>query len=147
MKTHLLLFALPVLAAGRSYDDSQLGLVSEGDPLLTLAAQHQEALTDEDVAMPGAIDGLNELDAEPWSDSYWPKNEGGISYRWQRREAFGRLLAPDELASMDPEDISKLSPAEKYDLFVGSTDWGLIGGGTTTRRSLHAYFGKLHELL
>jgi hypothetical protein len=144
MSRHLSLLPVAALVLGGCYDASDLGLVS-ADELLELAALHQSALSDEDVAMPGAIDWINDpasiepdfvfgldglptkatLIREPWSDSYWPENQGGISYRWQRREAFGRLLAPDEIAQMDPVDISKLSPAEKYDLFVGATDWPL----------------------
>ncbi len=143
MMRHLTLPLAALLLAG-CYDATDLGLVSS-DQLLELAAQHRSALSDEDVAMPGLIDGINDpaniepdfvfaLDAlptkatlarEPWSDSYWPENQGGISYRWQRREAFGRLLAPDEIAQMDPVDIGELSPAEKYDLYVGASDWPL----------------------
>jgi len=144
MRTHATLIVCAALASGCTYDSSDLGLVSGRDALLDLAAQ-QQRLTDEDVAMPGVIDPTNDprsvdpdftmrlaalpwsgrLEREPWSDTYWPENQGGISYRWQRREAFGRLLAPDELVQMDPVDISKLSPSEKYDLFAGSHEWGL----------------------
>ncbi len=143
MRTYTAFLITLALTTGCSYDAEELGLVSS-DNLLELAAQ-QQALSDEDVAIPGVIDFTNDprnidpdftmrLDAlpwsgslarEPWSDTYWPENKGGISYRWQRNEAWGRLLAPDELAQMDPEDISKLSPAEKYDLFAGSAEWGL----------------------
>lgn len=145
MRTQATLLLCSALAAGCTYDASELGLVPNSDQLLELAAQSQHALTDEDVAMPGVIDEINNprnidpdftmnlaalptkasLATEPWSDSYWPEDHGGISYRWQRRESFGRLLAQDEIGQMDPVDISKLSPAEKYDLFAGSHEWGL----------------------
>ena len=142
---HLALVPLTALFLSGCYSASDLGLLASSDELLDLAAQDQFGLSDEDVAMPGAIDGFNDprtidpefvfaLDAlprkatlarEPWSDSYWPENQGGISYRWQRQEAFGRLLEPADIAQMDAADIAMLSPAEKYDLYVGATDWPL----------------------
>ena len=61
------------------------------------------------VHIPSAIDGYNEpelilgegyernfralptqgsLDVEPWSDTYWPENKGGIAHRWRTDESF-----------------------------------------------------------
>lgn len=137
---------LIVLLSPGCYDSSDVGILGyDHDAMKEAAATQSLFLTEEDVKMPGSIDGTNDvsnvddhfekrfdalplarsMSSEPWSDTYWPENKGGISYRWQRHEAFGRTLAPDELAQMDPEDISKLSPAEKYDLYLGATDWPL----------------------
>jgi len=66
------------------------------------------------------------LDSVPWTGSYWPENEGGISHRWQTGEQHEyRLFAPDEIAAASQETIRTLSPAEKYDLYVGAQDWPL----------------------
>lgn len=70
-----------------------------------------------------------QLPTLPWSDDYWPSYRGGISYRWhqslvlsdQERYAYP-LKAFEELT---PEEISVLSPAEKYDLFWGRSDYPL----------------------
>ncbi len=96
--------------------------------------------------IPGAIDGYNhpsllsedflytfdelplrgELDREPWSGSYWPKREGGISHRWRIDEALDyELFSKEELLNADTELISNLSPSEKYDLYVGNYKWPL----------------------
>lgn len=62
----------------------------------------------------------------PWTGSYWPENKGGIAYRWQTGEKHDfPLLSMEEAQAAPPEEIALLSPAEKYDLFVGATDWPL----------------------
>ena len=101
--------------------------------------QYIEGLKD----IPSAIDGYNHpsllsedftyrfdelplsghLGYEPWSDSYWPKQDGGIAYRWRIDESHDYdLLSEDEILSGDIELISNLSPAEKYDIFAGNYD-------------------------
>lgn len=58
-----------------------------------------------------------------WSDTFWPSNRGGITYRWNAEpnpELFSyKLLSKDEIERMSLEDLEKLSPAEKYDIFMG----------------------------
>lgn len=53
-----------------------------------------------------------------WSDSYWPRNDGGISRRWQ--DLSGRvkykIISEREARKLTSSEISKLSPAEKFDL-------------------------------
>ncbi len=65
----------------------------------------------------------NQLDAQPWSDSYWPTYQGGIAYRWQTEET-PFFLKPSRAAykKMKQAELSVLSPAEKYDLFMGRYD-------------------------
>lgn len=66
------------------------------------------------------------IDPTPWTGSYWPKNRGGIAYRWQTGEQHNfPLLHPDEVQQATLTEISQLSPAEKYDLYVGASDWPL----------------------
>ena len=62
------------------------------------------------------------LDVIPWSDDYWATARGGIAYRWQT-EDYGFQLMDKETAA--EADTSLLSPAEKYDLFVGREDFPL----------------------
>ena len=65
-------------------------------------------------------------DTTPWTDSYWPKNKGGISYRWQTGESH-TYQSPDRdtILSMSETEIARLSPSEKYDLYAGSYDYAL----------------------
>jgi ankyrin repeat protein len=61
-----------------------------------------------------------------WSDNYWATYQGGISYRWKKScpfrsevERYGYKIG--EL----PQDLSCLSPAEKFDLIRGDKNWTL----------------------
>jgi len=58
-----------------------------------------------------------------WSDDYWPSYRGGISYRWHERSSFYSLPSQDQL---DYIDISRLSPAEKYDIYMGRLDFPTV---------------------
>ncbi len=55
----------------------------------------------------------------PWSGDYWAKNKGGISHRWQTGERSSDSPGLEALQQMSAEEVALLSPAEKYDLFVG----------------------------
>ncbi len=67
----------------------------------------------------------------PWSDDYWPTYKGGITYRWNQllrrnvdesiRWSYGLIEDTNNL----PVSIDELSPAEKYDLYLGRTDFPL----------------------
>ena len=66
------------------------------------------------------------LGEEPWSDTYWPKNKGGISHRWRTDESHTyELHTKEELILGGVGLVENLSPAEKYDLLVGNYDWSL----------------------
>lgn len=66
----------------------------------------------------------------PWSDTYWPSFQGGIANRWQD-EANGqpgfnyKLYTLAELRA-NAVDINILSPAEKFDLYLGRYDYPLV---------------------
>lgn len=76
------------------------------------------------------------LPAQPWSDTYWPDTDGSIgraytsySYAsqqsafWQKLAQIGNdLRSGGAPSSMDPKELEKLSPAEKYDLLLGDYD-------------------------
>ncbi|WP_141731153.1 hypothetical protein [Oligoflexus tunisiensis] len=60
-----------------------------------------------------------------WSGFYWPTYQGGISYRWQyggQTESYTAYLYPipsfPEYQQLRPEQLQRLSPAEKYDVWV-----------------------------
>ncbi|MEZ4743198.1 MAG: hypothetical protein R3B45_12265 [Bdellovibrionota bacterium] len=65
-----------------------------------------------------------------WSGNYWPTYKGGIANRWQENN-FGNsyhdylydVLTLEEVNRLDQEALNKLSPAEKYDLYLGNKDF------------------------
>jgi hypothetical protein len=81
---------------------------------------------------------------EPWSGSYWPKQKGGIAYRWKVDQSHDYpTLTRDEALNASPREIQSLSPAEKYDLYVGNYDWPLteraMGESSPTEASWTGY--------
>lgn len=68
------------------------------------------------------------LSVEPWSGDYWPTYKGGITYRWaQGGSDLSKYNYKMEknVEGLSQEQIALLSPAEKYDLFVGRDDYPL----------------------
>ncbi|MBF0206426.1 MAG: hypothetical protein HQK53_06015 [Oligoflexia bacterium] len=63
----------------------------------------------------------------PWSGDYWPFNRGGPAYRWQIQESVFKyqLLSKKKIKRLSLDKIAKLSPAEKYDIFMGRFDYPL----------------------
>lgn len=59
------------------------------------------------------------LSTKPWTDTYWPTFKGGISYRWLTGESTYRT------PGYSSKGVDYLSPAEKYDLFVGDNSFSL----------------------
>jgi len=67
----------------------------------------------------------------PWSDDYWGTYKGGISYRWNQNLRRGMDESVrwsyniiEDINNL-PVSINELSPAEKYDLYLGRTDFPL----------------------
>jgi hypothetical protein len=64
-----------------------------------------------------------------WSDTFWPANLGGIAYRWNSEpnpEPFKyKLFSKSEIQKMDVSELEKLSPTEKYDIFMGVFSYSL----------------------
>ena len=70
----------------------------------------------------------------PWPGDYWPTIRGGISFRWktQKPETQDKkyqdflypIMKKKEVDTLTSEKIATLSPAEKYDLWMGRTDFG-----------------------
>ncbi len=79
--------------------------------------------------------------ALPYSDTYWPLNRGSIAYRWNSSDPRFHWTSPRRRAdsyifdvepprrgiarSLQPWQIAELSPAEKYDLYLGRYDYPL----------------------
>jgi hypothetical protein len=64
----------------------------------------------------------------PWSDTYWPSNQGSINVRWNQEHPTGFSYdSPDreELLLMPKSEIAKLAPSEKYDIFMGRYSYPL----------------------
>ena len=64
----------------------------------------------------------------PWSETYWPRNQGSINYRWNGSPRVGiQYPSPtrEEVLRMSQEELKRLSPTEKYDLFRGRYDYPL----------------------
>lgn len=71
-----------------------------------------------------------------WSESYWPSNKGGITYRWNHPDPQPfkyRLHSRDEVMKMSQEELAQLSPAELYD--IANDDFNY----TLTRSTLRKY--------
>ena len=71
-----------------------------------------------------------ELSRKPWTDSYWPSYRGGIADRWNDPDAESAfkytLYDLDDIRRLRPEELVRLSPAEKYDIFMGRYDYPLV---------------------
>lgn len=66
-----------------------------------------------------------------WSDSYWPTQKAGIAARWYQAGADENnfLYAPpseNAVRVMTVRQLAKLSPAEKYDIFMGRFDYPTV---------------------
>ena len=72
----------------------------------------------------GAVDPVR----MPWSESYWPRNQGSINLRWNTPNPDGfyyRSPSLEEVLRMSLEERKALAPTEKYDLFRGRYDYPL----------------------
>ncbi|MBF0297705.1 MAG: hypothetical protein HQK51_03235 [Oligoflexia bacterium] len=66
-------------------------------------------------------------DNMPWSENYWPTVEGGLRYRFQTAKTPTRFdlyfQGKKKVKRMKEEDIAKLSPTEKIDIYLGDYDY------------------------
>jgi hypothetical protein len=68
-------------------------------------------------------------DHTPWSDTYWPTNKAGVAARWNWPGSNGfkyGLFSESQIRSMSAQDLSRLSPVEKYDIFMGRFDYPTV---------------------
>lgn len=65
-----------------------------------------------------------------WSGHGWPSVNGGIAVRWFESHGASdtgyRPFTEQELKSMSKEDLKRLSPAEKYDIYMGRFDYPTV---------------------
>jgi hypothetical protein len=70
-----------------------------------------------------------QLPTKPWSDTYWPSYQSGIAHRWLSstpNDFKYRLNTLDQLKAMSADALKVLSPAEKYDIYLGRYDYPLV---------------------
>lgn len=87
------------------------------------------------------------LSKEPWADSYWPSKKGGTANRWMEGVS-GHDVAPvslDSAKTMSAPELAVLSPAEKFDIFVGDGSMSLFNSELErTHPSDEPWFGICH---
>lgn len=72
--------------------------------------------------------GIVKKDGTLWSSDYWPNLKGGIDQRWFASNQKQRLLPPpnrNESLGRMINELTYLSPAEKYDLLIARYDYPL----------------------
>jgi hypothetical protein len=84
----------------------------------------------------------------PWSDIYWPSYYGGIALRWVDEPVSPfdtpRLTEAD-VRRMSGEQLARLSPAEKYDIFMGRFDFPTVQAELMrTHPSMPPWYGLCH---
>lgn len=64
----------------------------------------------------------------PWADTYWPTQQGGIAFRWLINETPFRYQTLDEssVRLLSFAQKKNLSPAEKFDIFMGRYDFPTV---------------------
>jgi hypothetical protein len=69
-------------------------------------------------------------DHTPWSDTYWPTREAGIAARWNWGSDVNgfkyKTYSEAQVRAMSRDELSRLSPAEKYDIFMGRFDYPTV---------------------
>lgn len=68
------------------------------------------------------------LDFTPWSETYWASKQGSINLRWNQPNPVGfNYHSPtrQEAMQMSREQLARLAPSEKYDLYMGRYDYPL----------------------
>lgn len=76
-----------------------------------------------------ALPKSGQLTRIPWSDYYWATQRAGIAFRWLNPSAppFGYLPpSRQSVQSMSTDQLAKLSPAEKLDVFMGRFDFPTV---------------------
>jgi len=70
----------------------------------------------------GPLDFMLNARQAPWAGNYFPMFKGGLANRWQTREKIDIEKLRDikkSLRQLTPDQINRLSPIEKYDLYRG----------------------------
>lgn len=94
------------------------------------------------------LEGTVQIGPRAWSGHYWPTMEGGINVRWNspKKEGFDYSSpSKEQVKTMSLDELAKLSPTEKYDLYTGQYNYPMKSRVTgTTRRSAPDWAGICH---
>ncbi|MFW7381953.1 MAG: hypothetical protein ACOH5I_24310 [Oligoflexus sp.] len=81
----------------------------------------------------------------PWADTYWPNYKRGLAWRWQAGDEVAQMPSKDDVQAFDSEQINRLSPAEKYDLYLGQYDYPLTSSELSrTDADQDSWWGLCH---
>jgi len=83
-----------------------------------------------------------------WPESHWASNVGSIAFRWSSMgpENF-KYVSPDlaKVKQLTVAEINELSPAEKFDLYLGHYDYPVTKTILkSTSPTMNAWFGICH---
>lgn len=85
-----------------------------------------------------------------WPSNYWPNFKGGIAHRWNSSYPNDFDYKSPSLAalkSMSQVSINQLSPAEKYDIFMGRYDYPTVKRSwAQTARHHSIWYGICHGM-
>jgi hypothetical protein len=72
-----------------------------------------------------ALPTKGKLKVKPWSGDYWATYRGGITYRWLQKSKAEDKYKYDfaDASTLSEAEIRTLSPAEKFDLYKGDSNW------------------------
>ncbi len=83
-----------------------------------------------------------------WPGYYWANNKGGIAHRWQKKKPQDfdyRSPGLNDLIGMSAKERNELSPAEKYDVFMGRYDYPTVQTvWQQTREGQREWYGICH---
>lgn len=69
------------------------------------------------------------VESSGWPSYFWPNIKGGIAHRWNAATPMDfQYQSPslEELRKMDGREIGQLSPAEKFDIYLGQYDYPTV---------------------
>lgn len=117
-------------------------LVDEPSRMIKKISQMEEA---------GLLEG--KTNSIPWSDSYWPFNQGALGQRYNDPEFSGGgwKEASDYVTHNTPQKLiadkkfELLSPSEKYDAILGLQDFPLTASSWQTGAKYFASYGRVES--
>jgi hypothetical protein len=84
----------------------------------------------------------------PWADIYWPSHLGGIALRWKNgfeTPFSAKRPTEEQVAAMSESELAALSPAEKYDIFMGRFDFPTVQSELLrTHPAMPTWYGLCH---
>lgn len=108
-----------VLSCGGNSDSNKK---KSGAILQEISKEGREAFRP--LPLVGNIDETNSY----WSGDHWPINKSSINIRWQTGQTNSQEYhspSYEELVTLSEDEISLLSPSEKYDILMGHYDYPL----------------------